>query len=57
MTYFTDFPLPEPLDEFGFDPDEIRDLIRTTPLRFDDDGFPIGYDAVHLFGLEATYAE
>ena len=31
---------PEDLDQFGWDPSEIRDLIQTTPLRFDNDGLP-----------------
>ena len=33
---------------------EIRDLIQTTPLRFDDDGLPVGYESEQLFGLEAA---
>jgi hypothetical protein len=49
-----DIPLCEPLDEFGWDPEEVRDLIRTTPLRYDDDGIPAGYEADQLFGLEAA---
>jgi hypothetical protein len=49
-----DIPLCESLDEFGWDPEEVRDLIRTTPLRFDDDSFPSGYAAEHLLGLEAA---
>ena len=48
-------PLCEPLDEFDWDPQEIRDLIHTTPLRFDEDGLPVGYEAEQLFGLEAAY--
>jgi hypothetical protein len=55
MNRYTDIPLCEPLDDFGWDQDEIRDLIQTTPLRFGDDGQPVGYDAEQLFGLEATY--
>jgi hypothetical protein len=54
MTHPLDIPLIEPLDEFGWDADEIRDLIQTTPLRFDEDGLPVGYDAEELFGLEAA---
>ncbi len=57
MNYPNDIPLCEPLDEFGWDPDEVRDLIRTTPLRFGDDGQPVGYEAEQLFGLEASYLE
>lgn len=49
-----DIPLCESLDEFGWDPEEVRDLIRTTPLRFSDDGIPAGYEAEQLFGLEAA---
>ncbi len=45
MTYATDIPLCEPLDEFAWDPEEIRDLIHTTPLRYDDEGVPVGYEA------------
>jgi hypothetical protein len=29
--------------------------IQTTPLCFDDDGLPVGYEAQQLFGLEAAY--
>ena len=49
-------PLDTPLcDSFdAWDPDEIRDLIQTTPLRYDDDGLPVGYEAEQLFGLEAA---
>jgi hypothetical protein len=53
MTHPLDIPLCESLDHFAWDPDEVRDLIRTTPLRFDDDGLPAGYEAEQLFGLEA----
>ena len=55
MNRYNDIPLCEPLDEFGWDHDEIRDLIQTTPLRFGDDGQPVGYEAEQLFGLEAAY--
>ena len=41
MKLFNDIPLCEPLDEFGWDHDEIRDLIQTTPIRFGDDGQPV----------------
>lgn len=54
MTHFLDIPLCEPLDIFDWDPSEIRDLIQTTPLRFNDDGIPSGYEAEQLFGLEGT---
>jgi hypothetical protein len=53
MTHFTDIPLCEPLDDFAWDPDEVRDLVGTRPLRFDDDGVSVGYDAEQLFDLEA----
>jgi hypothetical protein len=55
MHHPIDIPLCESLDEFGWDPEEVRDLIRTTPLRFDDDGIPAAYEAEQLFGLEAAY--
>ncbi|MFZ1935277.1 MAG: hypothetical protein WCB27_08490 [Thermoguttaceae bacterium] len=54
MTHPTDIPLCEAFDEFPWDPDEVRDLIRTTPLHFDDDGLPAGYEAEQLFGLEGA---
>jgi len=54
MTYALDIPLCETLDEFAWDPDEVRDLIRTTPLIFDEDGLPVGYEAEQLFGLDAA---
>ncbi len=57
VAVLTDFPLCEPLDDFAWDTDEIRDLIRTTPLCFDDDGLPVGYEAEQLLGLEAAYGE
>jgi hypothetical protein len=57
MTYPLDIPLCEPLDEFGFAPEEVRDLIQTTPLRFDEDSLPVSYDAEQLFGMEAAYDE
>ena len=31
-----DIPLCEPLDPFDWDESEVRDLIRTTPLRLDE---------------------
>ncbi|HWG42672.1 MAG TPA: hypothetical protein VN688_07790 [Gemmataceae bacterium] len=49
-------PVCETLDAFGWDDDEdIRDLIQTTPLVYDVDGLPVGYEASQLFGLEAVY--
>jgi hypothetical protein len=55
MKLYNDIPLCEPLDEFGWDHDEIRDLVQTTPIRFADDGQPVSYEAEQLFGLEAAY--
>jgi hypothetical protein len=54
MTHPLDIPLIESLDDFGWtDDSDIRDLIQTTPLLYDADGLPVGYDAEQLFGLEA----
>ena len=57
MTYsFNSLAACETLDTAWDDGDEdIRDLIRTTPLVYDADGLPVGYDASQLFGLEAAY--
>ena len=55
MTHPLDIPLSEDLDQFAWNPNEIRDLIQTTPLRFDDEGVPVGYEAEQLFGLEGAY--
>ena len=38
-----------------WDAHEVRDLVQTTPIRFDDDGVPVGYLAEQLFGLEGSY--
>ena len=54
MIHLLDIPLCEPLDDFGWNAEDVRDLIRTTPLRFDEDGLPFGYEAEQLFGLEAA---
>jgi hypothetical protein len=54
MTQPLDIPLYEDLDQFAWDPQEIRDLVQTTPLRFDDEGLPVGYETEQLFGLEAA---
>jgi hypothetical protein len=48
MHHPIDIPLCESLDEFSWDPEEVRDLIWTTPLRFDADGRPVGYDTEQL---------
>jgi hypothetical protein len=45
----------ETLDAAWDDGDDIRDLIHTTPLVFDADGLPVGYDPSQLLGLEAAY--
>jgi hypothetical protein len=43
MNHPTDIPLCESLDAIAWDPNEVRDLVRTTPLRFDDSDQPAGY--------------
>ena len=53
MTHCHEFPLCETLDD-SWDED-VRDLIETTPLVYDADGLPVGYDATQLFGLEAAH--
>ncbi|HLJ45700.1 MAG TPA: hypothetical protein VKU01_06825 [Bryobacteraceae bacterium] len=55
MTDSLDIPFCEDLSDW--DPNDVRDLIRTTPLRYDDDGIPVGYHAEPLFGMEVAYAE
>ncbi len=40
---------------WDFGDEDIRDLIQTTPLVFDADGLPVGYDASQLLGLEGAY--
>ena len=53
MTHPLDIlPISETLDT-DWD-DDTRDLVQTTPLVFDDEGLPVGYDASQLFGLEAV---
>jgi len=54
MTHPLDIPLCEFLDDFAWDPQEIRDLVQTTPLLYDADGNPVGYDTEELFGLEGS---
>jgi hypothetical protein len=54
MNHFDIIPICEP-ETFPWDPEEVRDLITTTPLRFNDDGLPVGYQAEQLFGLEGAY--
>ena len=53
MAHPHDNPAFDSFDTSDWDAADIRDLIRTTPLAFDDDGQPSGYDAEELFGLEA----
>jgi hypothetical protein len=57
MNRYNDIPLCEPLDDFDCEPIDIRDLIETMPLRFGDDGQPVGYDAEQLFRMEAAYVD
>jgi hypothetical protein len=45
----------ETLDAAWDGDQDIRDLIQTTPLVYDVDGVPVGYDASQLFGLEVAY--
>ncbi len=54
MTYPLDIPLCESFDDFAWDPQEVRDLIPTMPLCFDDGGIPAG-EARQFLGLEAAY--
>ena len=54
MLHTDTYSLDETLDTSWDDDVDIRDLIRTTPLLYDIDGLPIGYDARQLFGLEAA---
>lgn len=55
MMHANTLPVYETLDAAWDGDEDIRDLICTTPLVFDVDGLPVGYDASQLFGLEATY--
>lgn len=53
---FDTLPVCETLDAaWDDDEEDIRDLIQTTPLVYDADGLPIGYDASQLFGLEGAH--
>lgn len=52
MTHHDYLPL---IEDIACDLDEARDLILTTPLVYDVEGFPVGYDAGQLFGLEAAH--
>jgi len=54
MTHPLDIlPISEFIDS-DWDTQDIRDLVQTTPLRFDDEGVPVGYQAEQLFGLEGA---
>ena len=53
MIPLSDIPLCEPLDDFW--DEDVLDLIRTTPLVYDADGLPVGYDASQLFDLEGAH--
>jgi hypothetical protein len=57
MNHLTDIPLCESFDQFAWEPSEIRDLIRTNPLSFDDDGNSASYEAEQLFRMEAAHVE
>jgi len=52
---FNTLPAYETLDAAWDDDEDVRDLIQTTPLVYDMDGLPVGYDASQLFGLEGVY--
>ena len=55
MTHPLDtLPLDAILDE-DWDAQDIRDLVQTTPLCYDEDGIPVGYLAEQLFGLEGRH--
>ncbi len=55
MTHPLDIlPIGEFIDS-DWDAQDIRDLVQTTPLRFDDEGVPVGYEAEQLFGLEGAH--
>jgi NAD(P)H-hydrate repair Nnr-like enzyme with NAD(P)H-hydrate dehydratase domain len=55
MMHTDTFSICESIDAGWDDDSDIRDLIQTTPLVFDADGLPVGYQASQLFGLEAAY--
>ena len=54
MMHTATLPLCETLDASWDDDSDIRDLIQTTPLVYDMDGLPVGYDARQLFGHEGA---
>jgi len=55
MMHTDTFSNCETLDAAWDDDEDIRDLIQTTPLVYDMDGMPVGYDAGQLLGLEGAY--
>ena len=52
---FDTLPVCETLDSAWDGDEDLRDLIQTTPLLYDVDGLPVGYDAGQLFGLEGAH--
>ncbi len=54
MTHPLDIPLCESFDDFAWDPQEVSDLIQTSPHRFDEDDLTTRYDAEQCFGMEAA---
>jgi hypothetical protein len=54
MTHPTETLLCESLDEFAWDPGELRGLLPTTPLRIDEDGWPTGDETEPFLDLDAT---
>ena len=55
MMHTDTLPVCETLDASWDEDADIRDLIQTTPLVYDVDGLPVGYDASQIFGLEGVY--
>jgi hypothetical protein len=54
MTHPLGTAYSEFLDILEWDECEVRDLVQTTPVRFDQDGYPDGYEVEQLFGLEGS---
>lgn len=52
---FDTLPACETIDAAWDDGEDIRDLIQTTPLVYDMDGTPVGYDSSQLFGFEGSH--
>jgi hypothetical protein len=53
-THPLEIPLCDFLDEFDWDPYEVRDLIKTTRRCFGEDALPVGYEAEQFFVMEAV---